>query len=719
MRRARERGNILATSLFALFLLMIFSTLLVDVGMGYAARQALKAPVEAASLAAARRLPDDPAKARGEAIRFLLYNGFRGDIKIGAALDPAVYAAATPDTPTKILNALTASSPPSFDARYYVEWPITQFSQADLQTLVGADFLADFPYATLADSIGLTADAADTEAHAQAVVVTPFRSTRTDSLAVDQDAAVLVAAAQKSLNAFGVFVGTPYRDIGAGAVAIGPNSAAPVTPKFTLATFGHLHGTPSIYNDILYIGEATAASTANRLLAINPKNGKLYWSFRASSSASTGDGISEDATLNRYRLDQDPNEQLAYETVVYATWGHGTGPHGIQTSPIGLSDVNGVGLVVFESTNGYVYALRADTGTPVWQRKIGHGQENALWTNASPTAWKDAIYIGSLDGSMYVLDRDDGSIIDTYQVGSTTYGGSSANSILSQPFVAYVPEAGTAVIFFGANNGKFYAMKLDASNGSITDTWWTYDAATIDGTSTNSIGSSSSAGVYDPATPSAAFMGKIRASYDRQNGRFVLYTGSDNNYLYAFDADGDADGNGTANDPVLWKWSTGRNPTLYRQFHNAPTIEVLYDDAGNETRIVHVGCSSGFAYALREASDGRSVTTLWTSRPFDEIVRIEATPTVKNGIVYYGARWRSSGIPTDAGDASGTKDGLFYGLDATDGSILYSYPIGNDTHSSLIYDDGYIYYAACDNDLHGDQVNQEARGGLFGAFLVQ
>lgn len=91
------------------------------------------------------------------------------------------------------------------------------------------------------------------------------------------------------------------------------------------------------------------------------------------------------------------------------------------------------------STNDIFCALDLKTGKEKWKIKTGsHNYTSAL-------ASKSSIYIGSADGKMYRLNKFTGEKIWDYTIGDEIY---------SSP----IYDADTKNIFFGCDNGFFYAL---------------------------------------------------------------------------------------------------------------------------------------------------------------------------------------------------------------------------------------------------------------------
>jgi Putative Flp pilus-assembly TadE/G-like len=75
----REDGQAFAFMALFLLLLLAMSAAVLDIGAWYRAQRSLQATVDAAALAGAQALPDDPAQAQALAAQYLAKNGGAGD----------------------------------------------------------------------------------------------------------------------------------------------------------------------------------------------------------------------------------------------------------------------------------------------------------------------------------------------------------------------------------------------------------------------------------------------------------------------------------------------------------------------------------------------------------------------------------------------------------------------------------------------------------------
>jgi outer membrane protein assembly factor BamB len=172
---------------------------------------------------------------------------------------------------------------------------------------------------------------------------------------------------------------------------------------------------------------------------------------------------------------------------------------------------------------------------------------------------------------------------------------STGGYVLSSPAVA------NGVVYVGSGDGKFYAFSATGTSGctgtpTLCSPLWT-----------------------------ATTGGPVRSSPAVVNG--VVYVSSDDGNLYAFDAAGTANCSGTPKTcRPLWTANTGESGGSY----SAPTVA---------DGVVYVGSIDDDLYAFDAAGitncsgTAKTCRPLWTANTGQGIV---SSPTVANGVVYVG-----------------------------------------------------------------------------------
>lgn len=113
-------------------------------------------------------------------------------------------------------------------------------------------------------------------------------------------------------------------------------------------------------------------------------------------------------------------------------WRYQTGNTDSGSSPAVVNGVMYVG-----SSDYYVYALNASTGTLLWRYQTG------LYVFSSPTVVNGVVYIGSEDWYVYALDASAGTLLWRYLTGS---------AVESSPAVV------NGVLYVGSNDDYVYAL---------------------------------------------------------------------------------------------------------------------------------------------------------------------------------------------------------------------------------------------------------------------
>ena len=71
--------------------------------------------------------------------------------------------------------------------------------------------------------------------------------------------------------------------------------------------------------------------------------------------------------------------------------------------------------LLFNSYDGYLYALAASQGTLIWKARLRRG------SLTRPSVSDGAVYTGAFDGRVYAFDVDTGSPLWTYWVGDAIW----------------------------------------------------------------------------------------------------------------------------------------------------------------------------------------------------------------------------------------------------------------------------------------------------------
>jgi outer membrane protein assembly factor BamB len=217
--------------------------------------------------------------------------------------------------------------------------------------------------------------------------------------------AMLASACQPATAVLGTPTAAPLPTASPTATAV----PAP-EPLWTFQTEGAIWGTPAVSDDTVYFG-----SDDGNLYAVETQSGSIKWKF-------TSQGI-------------------------------------VRSRPAIAGE-----LVYFASDDGYLYAVNAQSGTQAWHTDIGNSmprdQREKLGTSTDPTGYDylqsspvvvdGQVYIGSLDGNVYALAADTGTINWTFKTGNK---------------VRATPTVDNGSVYIGSWDRSTYA--LDALTGQL------------------------------------------------------------------------------------------------------------------------------------------------------------------------------------------------------------------------------------------------------------
>lgn len=279
------------------------------------------------------------------------------------------------------------------------------------------------------------------------------------------------------------------------------------------------------------------------------------------------------------------------------------------------------GIVYIGSENGNLYALDEKTGKQIWVYKTKGG------IPSSPTIYKNTVYFGSFDGNYYALDAKNGNLRWKFKTHKESWMGEKGiwgmkpenlymtdlwDFFLSSPTVYKIDT--TIYITFGSSDTNIYT--LDAASGKLL---WKFKT-----------------------------QGPVHSSPVVNNN--VVYIGSWDSNLYAIDGK-----NGTEK----WRFKTDSKMT-YKGIQSS----VLVEDG-----FVYFGARAPYFYALNEAT-GKLVWKYDTEKSW-----ILSSPTIKDGIVYFGTSDSASLIGLDAKRGEEKfrfkANGYIYGTPAILGNTIY------------------------------------------------
>lgn len=331
------------------------------------------------------------------------------------------------------------------------------------------------------------------------------------------------------------------------------------------------------------------------------------------------------------------------------------------------------------SHSGYTGDAVNAPPTLKWTKYLG------FETDSSPVIVNDVLYIGTTFG-ITALDAKTGNELWRYHTDS---------------FVESVPAVSNGVVYFGADDRKFYA--IDARDGTLK--WMNNIAlygytssATVVGTRVYAMPKDGSFYAFDTNNGNVVWstlVGKIAES-SPAIGEGIIAFGTDRGAIVALD---DSTGK------LKWSYDTG-------------VIDIKSSPVIADGTVI-VGSNDGSIYALTTEKGNLK----WKYPTKDNV---ESSPSVKNGVVYVGSRdssflainastgklkWKVPdagqvlGAPAISNDIIyfGTSNNFIYGIDAISGKVLWKNSTGekeNDyitspaisgnvlygaTHSGIVY----------------------------------
>jgi outer membrane protein assembly factor BamB len=314
---------------------------------------------------------------------------------------------------------------------------------------------------------------------------------------------------------------------------------------------------------------------------------------------------------------------------------------------IGSSPAIADGVLYVGSSNGYLNALDADSGSWRWRWKAGGS------IVSSPAVVSGTVYFGSLDNYFYALDASSGALKWSFKTGA---------GIMSSPAVA------DGAVFFGGMDKQMYA--LDASTGKEL---WRF-------------GADASLSTSPAVDKGVVYFGDADGNFhslDARTGKEIqqdpfwtveqitsppsiaggaAYFGSEDGYLYVLD---------TSTGKEKWTFKAGK--LSYDDQAGIYTSPALHGES------VYFGSNAGKVYAL----DLKTTQQRWV---FGTGGAVQSSPAVAAGVVYVGS-----------------DDGNLYALDEATGRELWRWKTGGLILSSPVVDGEAVYVGSSDGQLYALQ----------------
>jgi outer membrane protein assembly factor BamB len=323
----------------------------------------------------------------------------------------------------------------------------------------------------------------------------------------------------------------------------------------------------------------------------------------------------------------------------------------VISSPLVVGDVVYVG-----STDGSLYAVNRADGTQRWK------YDTRGPVASSPAFHNGVVYIGSVDGLVHAVNASTGKAQWTFATKGERrftapgiHGAIPRTERMPDPFDVFLssPMIANGVVYIGSGDQNVYA--LDAATGALR---WSFATGDV---------------VH--ATPAFA------------DG--MVYIGSWDRNLYALDA---------ATGRERWRYTTGNDTVIYNQIGIASSAAIadgLVFVGGRDGKFHVVDAKTGAVKWVHNNNGG------WTI----------ASPAVGNGVVYFptsdGTRFKaldaatgtvkfdlqnkavSFSSPALAGNVAfyGTSDGYLNGVDLTTGALISRFQTDGSKENGARYTD--------------------------------
>jgi outer membrane protein assembly factor BamB len=292
-------------------------------------------------------------------------------------------------------------------------------------------------------------------------------------------------------------------------------------------------------------------------------------------------------------------------------------------SPIASSPAVANGVVLVGSRDGVLHGVSASDGTPRWTLETGPdlplawGYEGWDYLMSSPVLFGGLAYWGSGDGFIHAVDPQTGNQRWTFDTGGR---------------VRSTPAISEGLLVVGNSDGFVFA--LDAESGSEQ---WRFETA----------GASMNSAEYG--------FDRVQVSASPAISDGVIYLGSRDAYLYALDV---RDGS------VLWTFEEGG------------TSWIITTSAVTSDRVFSARSGSGNIRAV----DRENGTEIWN---FQAGAYVYSSPVVVGNTLYIGQ-----------------GDGDFSALDIDSGEERWNYRTGAAVYSTPLVHEGRIYVGSDDGFLY-------------------
>jgi eukaryotic-like serine/threonine-protein kinase len=300
------------------------------------------------------------------------------------------------------------------------------------------------------------------------------------------------------------------------------------------------------------------------------------------------------------------------------------------------------GVAYVGSTDGFLYAIDAESGTQKWKFKT------EARIVSSPAVAKGTVFFNSYDGNFYAVDTASGKLKWKFATPGEhrftarhLHGSLPAGEAMPDPFDVYLssPVIWNSSVYFGSGDGNIYALSADTGKQV-----WKFQTGDV-----------------------------VHASPAIADG--VLYIGSWDSFFYALDA---------ATGKEKWRFKTGEDADTHNQVG-------IQSSAAVANGTVFFGCRDSNFYALDAATGSKK----WAFN--NKGSWVVGSPAVRDGKVYFATsdsttlhvlaadsgapvfsmkfHWYLFSSPAIAGNTLyvGSHDGKLYAVDLSSQKIAWEF----------------------------------------------
>ncbi|MEW6070375.1 MAG: PQQ-binding-like beta-propeller repeat protein, partial [Candidatus Thermoplasmatota archaeon] len=459
-----------------------------------------------------------------------------------------------------------------------------------------------------------------------------------------------------------------------------------------------VESSPAIANGYVFIG-----SNDDKLYCLNTSTGECLWNYTTEDDICSSPAVAYGRVfVGSGNYNYNPSRKLYCLNAVTGAliWNYST--NGVIAS----SPAVAYGKVFFGSTDGNLYCLNATTGEQVWTYVTGPSSHGIL---SSPAIADDKVFVGSEDRKLHCVDATTGAKIWDYTFGFYVY---------SSPAIA------NGKVFVGCDDKKIYcfgvppqpqlavSVKLDkeqlqpGENANISIHVSCNDSPISEATITIS----AEAGTVEPSTGMTDAKGNFTCIYTAPSVTVVeKYTitirASKSGY-----ADGYASCEITVSAYPALRVSIDAFPSTIESGENATiTVCVTSDSFTIAGALVNVSAEIGMIIPTSGITDSEGKFVCMYIAPVVNFTRVDTINATAAKVGYLEGLGSCKitiipifmpFIPWKMFRFDLSHTGFSNSAAPTISSVLWSYTVGNEIHSSAAVAEGKVFFGARNGKIY-------------------